>query len=250
MSEIVDIPALGAYSNFSGYGYCDGAGTTVPPNGALGWSYGAIFRHLDGSGAADAVYINIGDEASANFDPVYPTSWTGSGNYEIPMTHWRVWDAVATNLPGTAANDDLGLETGTWLSAPAPQIVSVDFGGVTTTAYARLLTSLPMDWVPGTDVVFNVVAAMEEVADTSATIDIEATCPTGSPADDFCATDAQSINNQGAAIKSFTISSGAFGNAGDSLDIRMKFAGTDAGDAAPNIRALITAAALSYTRYI
>lgn len=251
MGEVIDIPPTGPYSNYAGYGLCDAAGTTVPSDGALGYAHGCIFRKLSGSSVADALYVNIGTKASANFDPIYPTSWTDAiGNYEIPMTHWRVWDAVATNLPGTAANDDLGLETGTWLSAPAPQIVSVDFGGTTTTAYARLLTSLPTDWVPGTDVTFNIVAAMEVVASSAATIDIEATCPTGSAADDFCATAAQSINSETPAIKSFTISSGAFGNAGDSLDIRMKFVGTDVTDASPNIRALITATALSYTRYV
>lgn len=39
------------------------------PSGVAGYPFGAFFVHTDGSGEADAVYVNIGDIASCNFNP-------------------------------------------------------------------------------------------------------------------------------------------------------------------------------------
>lgn len=38
-------------------------------------------------------------------------------SYPIPLTSFRVWDAITTLLPATSATDDLGLYGGTWATS-------------------------------------------------------------------------------------------------------------------------------------
>ena len=38
--------------------------------------------------------------------------------FVVPAEAFKTWDAVASNLPASAASDDLGLVTGTWLTNP------------------------------------------------------------------------------------------------------------------------------------
>lgn len=45
-----------------------GWGPTVPADGATGYAHGAIFHHTDGEDEEDALYVNIGDADSANFN--------------------------------------------------------------------------------------------------------------------------------------------------------------------------------------
>lgn len=73
MAEVIDIGATGGYSELAGYGIMDAAGTTVPTDGALGYGHGCLFRKANGSGATDALYVNIGTKASADFDIVNPS---------------------------------------------------------------------------------------------------------------------------------------------------------------------------------
>jgi hypothetical protein len=164
--------------------------------------------------------------------------------YTVPWSLWRVHDAIATNLPAAAADDDLGLVGGTFGSA-SPSIQSVDFGGTSTTAYARAQIPLPAEYEAGQTVTLRFHAGMLVVADDSCTLDVvcyETDEEAGISAD-ICATAAQSINSATLADMDFTITPSAL-TAGDLLDVRIVVAGTDAGNAAPNITAVIGAAKL------
>jgi hypothetical protein len=151
--------------------------------------------------------------------------------FVIPWTLWRVWDALATNLPGTAATDDLGLIGGTFATA-SPSIQSVDFGGTSTTAYARAQVPLPWEYEDGQTVVLRFHAGMlTTVADDACTLDVqcyETDEETGISAD-LCATAAQSINSLVLADIDFTITPTALA-AGDLLDTRIAVVGNDAGN--------------------
>jgi hypothetical protein len=231
---------------------------TIAANGlGVGSQIMVIADQITGSGTCTVqgqTFANEGDYvefivAQYNGTKAWmPLSGQSLGNIELNMDGWKVWDAMQTNLPGTPAADDLGLVTGTYLSA-APIIKSVDFGGTSTTAYARRQISVPEDYALGTNLTLKILAGMiEEVADTSAVVDVEAVIPTTDATSDMCTTAAQSINSPTESLKSFSLSGATIGNPGDSLDIRIKFAGVDAGDAGPNIKANILAVALSYTR--
>jgi len=158
--------------------------------------------------------------------------------YAIPITEFRVWDALGTILPATAANDDLGLITGTWGNDYTPRIQGVDAGGTTETQYAGFSFALPPEYVAGTNFTVRINAGMLVVADASATVDVECikTC-IASPSD-LCGTAAQSINSTTHADKDFTIT-GTTLSPGDRVSIRIKTVVTDAGNAAPNINSSI-----------
>jgi hypothetical protein len=151
--------------------------------------------------------------------------------FTVPWTLWRVHDALHTNLPGTAAADDLALIGGTFGSA-SPSIQSLDFGGTSTTAYARAQIPLPWEYESGQSVELRFHAGMlTTLADASCTLDVE--CyetdeETGISAD-ICADAAQSINSLTLADIDFTITPTAL-VAGDLLDVRITVAGTDAGN--------------------
>lgn len=149
--------------------------------------------------------------------------------YPIPLTELRTWDALATNLPGAAAADDLGLVTGT-LGTDSPTIQAGDLKAAgATTRYARCQVALPPEYVAGETVVIRAAAGMKTtVADGSCTIDFEArridrAAGVGA---DICATAATSINSLTAADKDFTITATTLGP-GDLLDIRMAITCTD-----------------------
>jgi hypothetical protein len=153
-------------------------------------------------------------------------------SYLIPWTAWRVWDAVHTNLPGTAANDDLALVGGTF-GTDTWCVESGDLKAAgATTRYARAFIQLPPEYEDGQTVNIRVRGGMETtVADNSATVDLEvyesdyegdAAGPT-----DLCATAAQSINSLTHADKDFTITATGLA-AGDWLDVRLAVAVNDA----------------------
>ena len=154
---------------------------------------------------------------------------------EETISPWdlRVHDSGAV-LPATAATDDLAVVLGTF-GTNAPTVQGVDFGGTNTTAYARLFYPLPANYVAGGAITVKAFAGMlTSLADNACTLDVEAYLMDTSDAtegDDLCATDAQSINSLTLAEKSFTITPTGL-VAGDVLDIRLKVAGTDAGNAA------------------
>ena len=165
--------------------------------------------------------------------------------YKIPLTQFRVWDALQTNLPGTSATDDLGLIGGTFATAsPSIQTSDLKTAGATT-RYARIEIPLPVEYVAGETVVLRFHAGMiTTVADTSATLDVqcyESDSEVGISAD-LCATAATTINSLVLADIDFTITATSLAP-GDMLDVRIAVAVNDAGGGTAVI-ACIGAAAL------
>ncbi|GMW02644.1 MAG: hypothetical protein AMXMBFR84_37800 [Candidatus Hydrogenedentota bacterium] len=180
------------------------------------------------SGAGD--YLEVALATTAVLGAIARTALTQDDlkPYAIPLTLFRVHDALQTNLPGTAATDDLAVITGTIGSDP-PSIQGVDFGGTTTTAYARIQYPLPPEYVDGQTVTLRVNAGMlTTVSDGTCTLD--AVVYRNGAGSDICATAAQSINSLTFADKDFTITPTAL-VAGDLLDIRLVIAGSDTGNA-------------------
>lgn len=154
-----------------------------------------------------------------------------SQSYWLPWDGFRVWDAVATNLPATPASDDLGLIGGTWgTGVPSIQTGDLKAAG-STTRYARCQFQLPPEYVTGTGLVLRLHAGMiTTIAGTAATVDVEVYksgkefLVSGS---DLCATAATSINSTTLADKDFAIT-GTGLVAGDQLDIRLAILVNDA----------------------
>lgn len=150
--------------------------------------------------------------------------------FPIMLTSLRVWDAFATNLPGTAATDDLALIGGTFATAP-PTISAGDLKATgATTRYARFQMQLPECYDSGETITLSIMAGMvTTVADTSCTVDVQ--CykidkATGIGSD-LCATAAISVNSLVFAAKAFTITSSGL-VAGDVFDVRIAVTCTDA----------------------
>jgi len=156
--------------------------------------------------------------------------------YAVPLTDCRTWDNLAVNIPATAANDDLALITGTAGSA-APQIEGADFGGTTESKKTAFQFALPVEYVAGESITLRVKAKMKVVADTSCTLDANV-YRQAAPTTDICATAAQSINSATATNKDFTITPTDCAP-GDLLTVILTVAGTDAGNAAPDITAVL-----------
>lgn len=149
--------------------------------------------------------------------------------YKVPLTDLRVWNAMATNLPGTAASDDLGLVHGTFGSA-SPTIQTSDAKATTVTQYARFLVNLPHEYVAGQTVTIRAHAGMNTtVSDGTATVDFEVykSDDEAGVSADLCATAATTINDLTDADVNFTVTATTL-EAGDTLDVRMTIAITDA----------------------
>lgn len=151
--------------------------------------------------------------------------------FPILFTDLRVWDAFHTNLPGTAASDDLALIGGTFGTAP-PLIQAGDLKNAgATTRYARFTAVVPecYDDAETFSLVFS--AGMKTtVASSSCTLDVE--CyrhdKVSGISADLCATAAQSINSLVFADKTFVITPTTLVK-GDVLDIRIAIACSDTG---------------------
>lgn len=159
--------------------------------------------------------------------------------FPILMTDLRVWDAIHTDLPGTAATDDLALIGGTFGTA-APQIRSFDFKATTTTARARGIVRMPAEYQAAETVNIRLRCGMvTTIADASCTVDIE--CyrqdADGGISADLCTTAAQSINSLTKANKDFVITAATL-LPGDQLDIRITVTGTDSATATAVIAAI------------
>lgn len=152
--------------------------------------------------------------------------------FPVSPLAWRTWDALATNLPGTPASDDLGVTTGTFGTDPGPYISTGDLKAAgATTRRAACFLAVPHDYEANETLTLRAYAGMvTTVADTSATIDFEAyridrDATLG--AADVVATAAQSINSLTAAAFDFTITPTTL-SAGDVLVLRMSLAVNDA----------------------
>jgi len=149
--------------------------------------------------------------------------------FPVPLTSLRVWDAFATNLPGTAATDDLALIGGTFATAP-PTVSAGDLKAAgATTRYARLLIQLPECYDAGETVTLSISAGLvTTVADVSCTIDAQVykIDKVGGIGSDICATAAIDINSLVFANRAFTITPSGLA-AGDVLDVRIAIACND-----------------------
>ena len=150
--------------------------------------------------------------------------------FPVLLTGLRVWDAFQTNLPGTAATDDLALIGGTFGTSP-PVISAGDLKAAgATSRYARLQIVLPECYDAGETITLALYAGMvTTIADTSCTIDVQCykldkAAGIGS---DLCATAAMTMNSLVLAAKSFTITPSGL-VAGDVFDVRIAIACTDA----------------------
>jgi len=148
----------------------------------------------------------------------------------IPWTHFRIWDAYHTNLGATPnSDDDLALVGGTF-ATDHPSIQTGDVKATSKTRRARVVISLPWEYVAGETIKLRFHAGMvTTVAGTSAMLDVEAYRSDeelGLSAD-LCTTAAQSINSLTMADIDFTITPTTF-NPGDSMDVRITIDTVDA----------------------
>lgn len=165
--------------------------------------------------------------------------------YSIPLTSCRVHDALATNIPAAAADDDMGLVTGT-PGTNAPSLRGVDFGGASTDEKSAFEFVLPPEYDAGESITVRASAGMlTTISDGTATLDCE--CWTddgdGTVGSDICATAAQSINSLTFANIDFTITPTGL-SAGDKLIIRLAFGGSDTGNAGVMVPAIQSLAVL------
>ena len=150
--------------------------------------------------------------------------------FPVRLTGLRVWDAIHTNLPGTAAADDLAL-IGTTFGTTAPVVTAGDCKALgATSRYARFMVELPECYEAGETVTLSLSAGMvTTVASSSCTVDVECykidkITGIGS---DLCTTSATTINSLVFAAKVFTITPSGL-TAGDVLDVRLTIACNDA----------------------
>lgn len=150
--------------------------------------------------------------------------------FGVPLTQFRVWDAVNTNLPGTAANDDLGITGGTW-GTNAFALTSGDFSGASITRRARVQVWMPENWIAGNNCQFLLYGKISATPQVSATVDVEAYLTdyggnvSGS---DICTTAAVPMSLTSPQTYPFVLdSAGLF--VGTMIDIRVTVAGNDTG---------------------
>lgn len=155
--------------------------------------------------------------------------------FPIPLTDFRVWDAMQTVLPGTPATDDLGLVGGTFGTA-TPSLRSEDLKTAgATNKRARVLVQLPWDYQAGQSVTLRFRAGMiTTVADTTATLDCEAFKLQDDPDDaigsDLVSTAATTMNSLTFANIDFVVTPSGL-SPGDILDVRVTMAINDAAGA-------------------
>jgi hypothetical protein len=165
-------------------------------------------------------------------------------SFPLRVEDWRVWNDPRAVLPASAGgSDDLYFDDGTW-GTNAWLVKSDDAGGTTVTQYAARSIAIPFEYEDGETLTIRIPCAMAVAADTSATIDLEcyASDGDGTLSADLCATAAQAITDAW-ANKDFVITPTTL-TASMVLFIRITVAITDSGDAAPNIAAQISDAAL------
>ena len=167
--------------------------------------------------------------------------------FPIPLTDFRVWDAMHTVLPGTPVTDDLALIGGTFGTA-TPSIRTEDLKALgATNKRARVLVQLPWEYAAGESVSLRFVAGMiTTVAGTSATLDVEAYKLQADPDDaigsDLVTTSATTINSLTFANIDFALTPTGL-SPGDILEIRITIAVND-GASATAVIAGITSAKL------
>jgi hypothetical protein len=172
--------------------------------------------------------------------------------FPIPLTSFRVFDALHTPLPGAGATDDLGLVGGTFGAAtPSLRTEDLKTAGATNNR-ARVLVQLPWEYVAGQTVTLRFKAGMiTTVADTTATLDCEAYKLQDDPDDaigsDLVSTAATTINSLSFANVDFTVTPTGL-SAGDILDVRITTAVNDAASGTAVIAGITSAKLLCDVR--
>lgn len=172
--------------------------------------------------------------------------------YPIPLTDFRVWDAMQTVLPGTPSSDDLGLVGGTFGTA-TPSLRSEDLKTAgATNKRARVLVQLPWDYQAGQSVTLRFKAGMiTTVADTTATLDCEVYKLQDDPDDaigsDLVSTAATTMNSLTFADIDFVVTPTGL-SPGDILDVRITCAVNDAAGATAVIAGITSAKLLADVR--
>lgn len=151
-------------------------------------------------------------------------------SFPIPLTDFRVWDAMATVLPSAGASDDLGLVGGTFATA-TPSLRTQDCKTLTNSNRARVLVQLPWDYVAGESVTLRFKAGMiTTVSGTTATLDCEAYKLQDDPDDaigsDLVSTAATTINSLVFSNIDFVVTPTSL-SPGDILDVRITTAIVD-----------------------
>ncbi len=153
-----------------------------------------------------------------------------NAKHVVPVESYRTWDARTTLIPSSAANDDLGLVTGTF-GTDFPTLETGDLKAAgSTSRKVGFSFVLPPNFDAGETVSVQVRAGMETtVADAAATIDVEcyASDSDGNVGSDLCTTAAQSANSLTLANLDFAITSTSL-NPGDVLDVVVTFLVNDA----------------------
>ena len=155
-------------------------------------------------------------------------SQNANSRLSVPMTAFRVWDAMGSVLPSSSSADDIGIAGGTF-GTNSPKLTTGDVKTTTVTRYGRVMIPLPENYEDGETVTLRLHAGMETtVSDGTATVDVEAykSDSEAGIGSDLCSTAAQSINSLTFADKDFTITPTGL-SAGDMLDVRVTLAVSD-----------------------
>jgi len=173
-------------------------------------------------------------------------------SFPIPLTDFRVWDALQTLLPGTPSSDDLGLVGGTFGTA-TPSIRSEDLKTLgATNKRARVLVQIPWEYQTGESLTLRFRAGMiTTVAGTSATLDCEAYKLQDDPDDaigsDLISTAATSMNSLTFANIDFVVAPSTL-SPGDILDVRITCAVNDGAGATAVIAGITSCKLLADVR--
>lgn len=173
-------------------------------------------------------------------------------SFPIPLTDFRVWNAMQTLLPGTPLTDDLGLVGGTFGTAtPSLRTEDLKTAGATS-SYARVLVQLPWEYESGQSITLRFKAGMiTTVADTTATLDCEAYKLQSDPDDalgsDLVTTAATTMNSTTFADIDFVVTPTGL-SPGDILDVRIKTTVTDGAGATAVIAGITSARLLADVR--
>lgn len=149
--------------------------------------------------------------------------------FAIPMTAWRIHDAIQTPLTGTAGTDDLCIKGNTF-GTGSPSLQSSDGKATTITQYARCEVPIPMNFNTGSDLALRFRAGMNTtVSDGTATLDCSAYLKdeeAGITGADLVSTSAVSINSLTFGDVTFVVASTSV-VPGSVLDVRIAIAITD-----------------------
>lgn len=172
--------------------------------------------------------------------------------FTVPLTDFRVWDAMQTPLPGTPATDDLGLVGGTFGTA-TPSLRTEDLKALGATSNrARVLVQLPWEYQAGQSIKLRFKAGMiTTIADTTATLDCEVYKLQSDPDDaigsDLVSTAATTINSLVFGDIDFTVNPSGL-SPGDILDVRITTTVTDGASGTAVIAGISSARLLADVR--